>query len=519
MCEFCTNEYHLSNAKWGTGEYGTPGGTVYWSFADTPGTGFGFSSYINDPTYRDAIRDAFQAWEDVANIDFVEVADGAQTDIHLGWDTIDGAFGVVGEASTRGSKTTSTLFSFTEAEIRFDVSENWTTDHDVARNEVGLYQVALHEIGHALGLDHTGDTETIMYASDISDLPGLSAGDIAGAQIFYGAAQTTPAPQPPTPDPEPAPEPQPVEPAPVPEPIPPVVVDYVATGGNDIFNARAGNDVINGMHGTDTLSLTGEQSQYTLTLTAGNLILIDRVAGRDGIDTLISIERLDFQSGASTLNNGVFDIEAFDGITQLDPEDFAQIVELYIAYFNRAPDAMGLAFWGNAYGDGLSLDDMAALFIDQTETRNTYPSTMNNVDFATAVYENVLGRVPDAEGFAFWTGLLDAGDVGRDVFILSVLEGAKAPIPSGADPAFIVQILEDRQYLADKTDIGAYFAVHKGMSDVEDAANAMALFDGSQDSIQDAISAINGHYADALSTGSGDFLMPLVGVLEEPFTG
>ncbi|KHA53903.1 matrixin family metalloprotease [Sulfitobacter geojensis] len=501
MCEFCTNEYHLSNAKWGEGEYGTPGGTVYWSFADTPGTGFGFSSYINDPAYRDIIREAFQAWEDVADIDFVEIADGAQTDIHLGWDTIDGAFGVVGEASTRGSKTTETLFSFTEAEIRFDVSENWTTDHDVARNEVGLYQVALHEIGHVLGLDHTGDTETIMYASDISDLPGLAAGDIQGAQIFYGAAEATPAPQPSTPDPE------------------PVVEEYTPTFGDDSFTARAGNDVINGMQGTDTLNLTGAQTQYTLTLTAGNLILIDRVAGRDGIDTLVSIERLDFQSGASTLDNGLFEVDSFDGITNLDAEDFGQIVELYIAYFNRAPDALGLAFWGNAYSDGLSLEDMAALFIDQAETRDTYPSGMNNTDFATAVYENVLGRVPDADGFTFWTDLLDAGTVGRDVFILSVLEGAKAAIPQGSEPAFIAQVIEDRQYLENKADIGAYFAVHKGMSDVDDASNAMALFDGSQGSIQDAISAINGHYADALSTGSGDFLMPLVGVLDDPFTG
>ena len=504
MCEFCSNAYHLSNAKWGTGEYGTPGGTVTWSFATTPGSGFVFSDYITDPAYRALIRQAFQAWEDVADIDFVEVADGSQTDIRLGWDTIDGAFNVVGEAASRGSKTTSTLFSMTEAEIRFDIAENWADSRTAGHNEVGLYQVALHEIGHVMGLNHTTDPGTIMYASDISDLDGLTAGDIAGAQAFYGPARggATPAP---------VPSPAPV-PVPVPTPVPTPAGGYSGTNGNDVIAARAGNDVIDGKGGIDTLSLSGDQSQYTLTFSPGGLTLTDRT-GRDGTDTLLNIERLDFNSGASS-SGGTFDIGAFDGITTLTSWDFSKIVELYIAYFNRAPDAMGLAFWGNAYADGLTLEQMAALFIDQPETRAAYPADMTNVEFALAVYDNVLGRVPDADGFAFWVNALSRGDVGRDTFILAVLDGAKSTWPPGASPGFIAQVLKDRDYLADKADIGAYFAVHRGMSDVSDAASVMAMFDGSHNSMDAAYAQVDTLYAQALDAQNGDFLMPLVGVLD-----
>ncbi|WP_386332479.1 hypothetical protein [Sulfitobacter sediminilitoris] len=67
-------------------------------------------------------------------------------------------------------------------------------------------------------------------------------------------------------------------------------------------------------------------------------------------------------------------------------------------------------------------------------------------------------------------------------------------------------------------DIGAYFAVHKGMSDVDNASAAMALFDGTQASINQAMSEIDNCYEQALDTTNGEFLMQVVGVLDDPFT-
>jgi len=120
------------------------------------------------------------------------------------------------------------------------------------------------------------------------------------------------------------------------------------------------------------------------------------------------------------------------------------------------------------------------------------------------VYKNVLGRDPDPDGFTFWVGQLDAGNFSKDQFILEVLRGVQSDSP-------------DRAYLDSKVDLGAYFAVHKGLSNVANASAAMALYDGSQTSITDTVNAIDGFYVDALDPIEGEFLMPLIGVLDDPF--
>ena len=55
------------------------------------------------------------------------------------------------------------------------------------------------------------------------------------------------------------------------------------------------------------------------------------------------------------------------------------------------------------------------------------------------------------------------------------------------------------------------------LSDVDDAITAMNLFDGSDASITDAVAAIDGFYADAIAPDTGEFLMPLIGVLDDLF--
>lgn len=266
----------------------------------------------------------------------------------------------------------------------------------------------------------------------------------------------------------------------------------------------AGNDTIDGGLGVDTAVYSGNQNSYTLTLSPSGTTIEDRRVDGNGTDTLVDIEFLDFDT---ILTGAPFDLQQFGGATGLTAHDFESFIEFYIAYFNRAPDAVGLNFWGTAFANGVTLEEMATYFIDQDETRATYPDGTSNTDFVTAVYDNVLGRIPDQDGFNFWVDMLNRSEetgVTRDQFILEVLRGVQDGSP-------------DRAYLDTKVDIGAYFAVHTGMSDTGNASAAMALFDGSQGSVNDAVAAIDGFYQDALDLVNGEFLMQVVGVLDNPF--
>ena len=285
-------------------------------------------------------------------------------------------------------------------------------------------------------------------------------------------------------------------------------------GGDDALEGFAGDDTLEGNAGRDIAWVDGDQASFTLSIGPDGTFLQDRRPDGLGTDRLIGIEEVAFRGGDSP---ETFDLDRFGGPATLSSQALETLVELYVAYFNRAPDAVGLNFWGTVFAQGGRLEQIAAEFSTQPETRALYREELDNADFATAVYTNLFGRIPDQTGFDFWVDMLDSTRVGRDTFILAVLEGAKADPSADASQAFIDQQLADRAFLDIKTDLGALYAVHYGLSDVTDANNALAGFNGSQSSLDAAVGIIDEYHAAALDPDDGAFLMPLVGVLDNPF--
>ena len=97
-----------------------------------------------------------------------------------------------------------------ETDVIFNTKWSWNSYRGNVRSASGggtlydLRRIALHEFGHALGLDHPHDhgqsVRAIMNQSKVrrSDVDKLQPDDIAGAQSIYGSAAPPPPPPPPT---------------------------------------------------------------------------------------------------------------------------------------------------------------------------------------------------------------------------------------------------------------------------------------------------------------------------------
>lgn len=67
-------------------------------------------------------------------------------------------------------------------DLFFDEHERWTSDG----SGTDLFSVALHEIGHSLGLDHSADGDAVMYPY-YNEVTMLAADDIAGIRSIYAS--------------------------------------------------------------------------------------------------------------------------------------------------------------------------------------------------------------------------------------------------------------------------------------------------------------------------------------------
>ena len=81
-----------------------------------------------------------------------------------------------------------------DADIEFNPNENFSTAATTPGGDFDLRAVATHEIGHLIGLDHTGIAHAVMYPfgdTGGSEQRNLAIDDVMGAAFMYPASNFT----------------------------------------------------------------------------------------------------------------------------------------------------------------------------------------------------------------------------------------------------------------------------------------------------------------------------------------
>lgn len=152
--------------------------------------------------------------------------------------------------------------------------------------------------------------------------------------------------------------------------------------------------------------------------------LYKNILGREGegSETAYWVERI--EGGVESVADVV---SAFTASAEAQA-NVAPIVDLYFSAFGRAPDVEGLNYWVAAKSNGTSLSDIAKAFTQSSEFSQHATST--DTAFVTALYQNALGRAPDAQGLAYWNAQLASG-MTRDQLLSSITASPESHSTTG----------------------------------------------------------------------------------------
>jgi len=133
-----------------------------------------------------AVAEGMNLWSRVADIEFVEYPFLA--DISVLWAT--GSHGDESPFDGEGKVLAHAFYPCSGSnvsDIHFDDAETWTTGaRESSAQPIDLVTVAAHEVGHAIGLEHSSDSSALMYATYSKSHRYLGWDDILGVQALYG---------------------------------------------------------------------------------------------------------------------------------------------------------------------------------------------------------------------------------------------------------------------------------------------------------------------------------------------
>lgn len=198
------------------------------------------------------------------------------------------------------------------------------------------------------------------------------------------------------------------------------------------------------------------------------------VVGMDNdhtVDQFQKVDRLEF----SDLSINVKFVEQARHSNQ---NDLNKLVELYIAFFNRIPDADGLSYWLTQFQNGASLNSIAESFYQAGilfSNLTGFSKEMTNTDFINIVYKNTLGRLQgaDAEGLNYWKAQLDSGSTNHGQLVSTILASAHS-FKSDATWGWVADLLDNKVRLGRIASIDAGISFNSPEESITKGMQAVA---------------------------------------------
>ena len=158
-------------------------------------------------------------------------------------------------------------------------------------------------------------------------------------------------------------------------------------GGNDLIVGSDGNDYIDGGTGIDQLTYSSRAGSISFAVDTGGNVQV-RLGSKT--DTVVGVERISFTDKAYAL-----DLDGSAG----------KAAKAVIAAFGKTAVSQYLGIALTMIDKGSSVADLAKMVIDN----KMLPS--DNSQFVQAVFNNVVGRAPNALELLQFKGILDRGEM------------------------------------------------------------------------------------------------------------
>lgn len=146
-------------------------------------------SGIEAAAFRAEVEAAFSAWEKAANIVFRETQSVEAAGILIGADAKPRGRAFTNVAlreDAGGNQDTAAIGAIRQSLICLNPRRPWKIGFDGNLDVYDIRYTVMHEIGHAIGLDHPGPAGQLMSFRYVETSRGLQPGDTQGAAALYG---------------------------------------------------------------------------------------------------------------------------------------------------------------------------------------------------------------------------------------------------------------------------------------------------------------------------------------------